>query len=281
MTINLESYPSPDVIETVEFERILADLQDELIRLFPAIGPTLALESALSNKLLQVAAYREILFRARVNDAARANLLAFATGADLEHLAAFYDVERLEGEDDEAFRSRTVLAIQARSPAGGANWYKAAARRADVRIRDVAVYREDFWPIIHVAILSRENDGIPDAAMLDAVRAIVTSDDVRPLNDTVVVEAAVQNRTNVEANVWLLPSAPLADLTPLQDALRKAWTTETGIGFDLVPSWVEARLHMAGVQRVEMLSPSVPLVAAPGTAIAIGEIKLNYMGRDY
>lgn len=281
MTINLESYPSPDVIELIEFEQILADMQDELIRLFPAIEPTFALESALSNKLLQVAAFREILFRARVNDAARANLLAFATGADLEHLAAFYDVEKLEGEDDEAFRSRTVLAIQARSPAGGANWYKAAARRADVRIRDVAVYREDFWPIIHVAILSRENDGIPDAAMLDAVRTIVTSDDVRPLNDTVVVEAAVQNRTDIEANVWLLPSAPLADLTPLQDALRKAWTTETGIGFDLVPSWVEARLHMAGVQRVEMLSPSAPLVAAPGTAIAIGEIKLNYMGRDY
>ncbi len=281
MTINLESYPSPDVIEPIEFEQIIADMQDELIRLFPAIEPTLALESALSNKLLQVAAFREILVRARVNDAARANLLAFATGADLEHLAAFYDVEKLEGEDDEAFRSRTILAIQARSPAGGANWYKAAARRADVRIRDVAVYREDFWPIIHVAILSRENDGIPDAAMLDAVRTIVTSDDVRPLNDTVVVEAAVQNRTDIEANVWLLPSAPLADLTPLQDALRKAWTTETGIGFDLVPSWVEARLHMAGVQRVEMLNPSAPLVAAPGTAIAIGDIKLNYMGRDY
>lgn len=281
MTINLESYPSPDVIETIAFEQILADMQNELVRLFPAIGPTLALESALVNKLMQVASFREALFRARVNDAARANLLAFANGSDLDHLAAFYDVVRLQGEDDEALRSRTVLAIQARSPAGGANWYKAAARRADVRIRDVAVYREDFWPIIHVAVLSRDNDGIPDDAMLDAVRAIVTSDDVRPLNDTVVVEAAVQTRTNVEANVWLLPSAPIADMTPLQEALRKAWTTETGIGFDLVPSWIEARLHVSGVQRVEMLSPTAPLIAAPGTAIAIGDIKLNYMGRDY
>ncbi len=129
MTINLESYPSPDVIEPIEFEQILADMQDELIRLFPAIEPTLALESALSNKLLQVAAFREILVRARVNDAARANLLAFATGADLEHLAAFYDVEKLEGEDDEAFRSRTILAIQARSPAGVRTGIK---RRPDV-----------------------------------------------------------------------------------------------------------------------------------------------------
>lgn len=281
MTINLESYPSPDVIETVAFEQILADMQDELTRLFPAIAPTLALESALANKLLQVASFREMLFRARVNDAARANLLAFANNADLDHLASFYDVVRLVGEDDEALRSRTILAIQARSPAGGANWYKAAARRADVRIRDVAVYREEFWPIVHVAVLSRENDGIPDQAMLDAVREIVTSDEVRPLNDTVIVEAAVQNRTDIEANVWLLPSAPLADMVPLQDALRKAWEIETGIGFDLVPSWIEARLHISGVQRVEMVNPVSPLVAEPGTAIAIGEIKLNYMGRDY
>lgn len=281
MTINLESYPSPDVIETVAFEQILAEMQDELTRLFPAIAPTLALESALANKLLQVASFREMLFRARVNDAARANLLAFANNADLDHLAAFYDVVRLEGEDDEALRSRTILAIQARSPAGGVNWYKAAARRADVRIRDIAVYREEILPIVHVAVLSRENDGIPDQEMLNAVREIVTSDEVRPLNDTVIVEAAVQNRTDVEANVWLLPSSPLADMAPLQDALRIAWETETGIGFDLVPSWIEARLHVSGVQRVEMVNPVSPLIAEPGTAIAIGEIKLNYMGRDY
>lgn len=281
MTINLESYPSPDVIEAISFEQILAEMQAELIRIFPAIEPTLALESALANKLLQVADYRELLVRARINDAAKANLLAFALGADLDHLAAFYDVVRLAGEDDEAFRSRIVLAIQARSPAGGANWYKAAARRADVRIRDVAVYREDFWPIIHVAVLSRENNGIPDEAMLNAVTEIVTSDDVRPLNDTVVVEAAVRNTSNIEANVWLLPSAPLTDLTPLETALRKAWDTETAIGFDLAPSWIEARLHLSGVQRIEMVSPTVPLVAPPGTAIAIGDIKLNYMGRDY
>lgn len=281
MTINLDSYPSPDVIETISFEQSLAEMQEELIRLFPTIEPTLVLESSLANKLLQVGSYREILLRARINDVAKANLLAFATGSDLEHLAAFYDVVRLGGEGDEALRSRTVLNIQARSPAGGANWYKAAARRADVRIRDVAVFREEFWPIIHVAILSHENDGIPDAAMLDAVRDIVMSDDVRPLNDTVIVEAAVTSTTEIEANVWLLPSAPLTDLAPLETALRKAWSIETAIGFDLTPSWIEARLHLSGVQRIEMVSPTVPLVAAAGTAIAIGNIKLNYMGRDY
>ncbi|MEL4069594.1 baseplate J/gp47 family protein [Ochrobactrum sp. GPK 3] len=290
MAFDLTTYPQPDVIETLDYEVIL----NERITIFKALWraareknpdlPDYDVELLETDPVLinqEPEAYREVLVRSRINDAARANLLAFATGADLEHLAAFYDVVKLEGEDDEAFRSRTVLAIQARSPAGGANWYKAAARRADVRIRDVAVYREEFWPIIHVAVLSRENDGIPDQAMLDAVTAIVTSDDVRPLNDTVIVEAAVTTTTDIEANVWLLPSAPLTDMTPLSTALRTAWDAETAIGFDLVPSWIEARLHQSGVQRVEMVFPTTPLVAAPGTAIALGQIKLNYMGRDY
>lgn len=281
MTINLDSLPSPDVIETISFEQIFAEMQALLVKLYPDIEPTLALESALANKLLQVAAYREVLIRARVNSAAKANLLAFATGGDLDNLASFYDVLRLGGENDDAFRKRIVLAIQGRSPAGGAYWYEAAARRADVRIRDVAVYREDFWPVIHIAVLSHENNGIPDRAMLDAVRAVVTSNSVRPLNDTVIVEPAVQNLTKIEANIWLLPSAPFSDLAPLERTLRKAWDTETAIGFDLVPSWIEARLHVSGVQRIEMVAPTVPLVAPPGTAIALGEVKLNYMGRNH
>lgn len=290
MAFDLTTYPQPDVIETLDYEVILAQriaLLKELWRLAREKYPELpdydvALLETDPLKITEEAeAYRELLIRARINDAAMANLLAFAKGADLDHLAAFYDVERLEGEEDEPFRQRIVLEIKGRSPGGGAYWYEAATRRADVRIRGAKAFREEFWPIIHIAVLSRENGGIPDQAMLDAVRAIVTNDRVRTLNDTIIVEAAVTTTTDIEANVWLLPSAPLTDMSPLSAALRQAWDTETDIGFDLVPSWIEARLHQPGVQRVEMVSPTNPLVAAPGTAIALGQIKLNYMGRDY
>lgn len=290
MAFDLTTYPKPDVIETLDYEVILSQriaLLKELWRIIREKHPELPdydvelLETDPIQITEEAEAYREMLVRARINDAALANLLAFAGGADLDHLAAFYDVDRLEGEGDEPFRDRIVLEIKGRSPGGGAYWYEAAARRADVRIRSAKAFREDFWPIIHIAILSRENGGIPDSAMLGAVTDIVTSDHVRTLNDTIIVEAAVTTTTDIEANVWLLPSAPLIDLSPLEAALRKSWDSDTAIGFDLVPSWIEAKLHLAGVQRVEMVSPTDPVVASPGTAIAIGAIKLNYMGRDY
>ncbi|ABS14215.1 baseplate J/gp47 family protein [Brucella anthropi] len=290
MAMDLTALPPPDVIEELDYEEILRQ-QIQNFQQYWAVArqknPALPdydvqiLETDPVMIVLQASAYREFLLRARVNDAARANLVSFALGGDLDQLAAFYDVVRLEGETDEALRSRVVLAIQARSPAGGAYWYAAAAKRADVRIRDVAVYREEFWPIIHIAILSQLNGGIPDEEMLGAVRAIVTSDEVRPLNDTVIVEAAVSTGTDIEANIWLLPSAPNTVMDTLEPALRKAWNAETGIGFDLIPSWIEARLHLSGVQRVQVVKPAQAVIVPPGTAIALGDIKLNFKGRDY
>ena len=47
---------------------------------------TALVESDPAWTILEVAAYRELLLRQRINDASRAVMLAFATGADLEHL---------------------------------------------------------------------------------------------------------------------------------------------------------------------------------------------------
>ncbi|MFM8745990.1 MAG: baseplate J protein, partial [Aestuariivirga sp.] len=93
--LDLSVLPPPEVIETVSYEPIVAAMRDDLVARFPAIAGVIDLESEPARKLIEVFAYREILLRARANDVARANLLAFATGADLDHLAAWYDVTRL------------------------------------------------------------------------------------------------------------------------------------------------------------------------------------------
>lgn len=228
----------------------------------------------------EVSAGRETGLRAAINDGSASNLLLFARGSDLDHLAAFYDVFRLDGELDEALRERTALAIKARSPGGSAYWYAAAARRTDVRIRDVAVYREKFWPVIHIAVLSSENGGIPDQAMLDAVSAEVQGDTVRLLNDTLIVEPAVTQVVSIKARYWLLPTASsVVNETYLESRIREVWAKETGIGFDLEPSWIEGRLHASGVKKVELIEPAASIIAAQGTAIAIGTIELVYQGR--
>ena len=93
--IDLSLLPAPDVIETVAYAEILSALRNDLLARGPELAAALALESEPINKLLEVCAYRETIIRARVNDAGRAVMLAYATGGDLDHLAAFFGVVRL------------------------------------------------------------------------------------------------------------------------------------------------------------------------------------------
>lgn len=55
---------------------------------------TASLESDPVTKLLEVASYIKLGNRARVNDAAKSQLLAYAIGADLDHLAANVNLKR-------------------------------------------------------------------------------------------------------------------------------------------------------------------------------------------
>lgn len=284
VAFDFSSLPPPEVIKTFYFETILAERMDDLRQRLVAAGIDYDvghLETDILKTVHLADSYREAGLRAAINDAAKANLLAFALRSDLDHLGAFYDVYRLIGETDEAFRSRLIIEIKGRSPGGGAYWYEAAARRADVRIRSVKVYREPFWPIIHIAVLSRENGGIPDQTMMDAVTAEVMSERVRLFNDTLLPESAVVTGTYIEADIWLLPDAAFGVLDTLPELLRQTWLAESEIGFDLEPSWIKARLHVSGVKRVDILSPTTSEIAGPGVAISLGNIKLNYRGRDY
>ncbi|KAB2752903.1 baseplate J/gp47 family protein [Brucella anthropi] len=283
-TFDFSTLPPPEVIKTFYYETILSERMTDLRQRLLAAGIDYDV-GHLETDILKVVhlgdSMREVTLRSAINDAAMANLLAFALGGDLEHLAFFYDVERLEGETDDALRDRTVLAIKARSPGGSEWWYAAAAKRADVRIRSVKPYREKFWPIIHIAVLSNENGGIPDQKMLDAVTTEVMSDRVRLLNDTLIIEPAVATGTDIEADIWLLPDAAFGLMDVLPEILRQAWKSEAAIGFDLEPSWIEARLHVSGVKRVQVRSPLESVIASEGVALTPGSIKLNFMGRDF
>ena len=79
--IDLSQLPAPDVVETLDFEAILAERKATLISLYPedeqeAIARTLTLESEPLVKYLEENAYREVILRQRINDAAKAVMLA-------------------------------------------------------------------------------------------------------------------------------------------------------------------------------------------------------------
>ena len=98
--IDLNQLPAPDVVEELDFETILAERKATLISLYPedqqeAVARTLTLESEPLVKLLEENAYRELIWRQRVNEAARAVMLACAAGNDLDVIGANYNTTRL------------------------------------------------------------------------------------------------------------------------------------------------------------------------------------------
>jgi phage-related baseplate assembly protein len=78
----------PDIIETLDYEAIVSEMRDDLVARFPLIAGVIDLESEPARKLIEAFAYRELRLRARINDGARAVLLASSYGTNLDHLAA-------------------------------------------------------------------------------------------------------------------------------------------------------------------------------------------------
>ncbi len=75
----------PNIIEPLNFEEIFSRMKEELVRRDESF--TALVESDPAIKILEVAAWRELLLRERINEAVKSNLLKFATGEDLDNLA--------------------------------------------------------------------------------------------------------------------------------------------------------------------------------------------------
>ena len=140
--IDLSTVAAPAVVEPLDFEAVLAQLKAKLLEHLPELASVLELESEPLVKLMQLMAYREVLLRQRINEAARALLLAYAVGTDLEQLGANYGITRLPGETDERLRARVQAAYNRLAAAGPAQAYRQHALAVSADIRDVDVFSE-------------------------------------------------------------------------------------------------------------------------------------------
>lgn len=278
MMQDLTRLQNPNVIETLEYEAIFAQMKQELIRLDPTFSALLESDPAM--KILEIAAWRELLLRQRVNDAARANLLAFANTADLEHLAAFYDVQRKSEEDDEAFRRRIQAKIMGWSTAGSREHYRYHALSADIRIKDARA--ESPTPgFVLVSILSTEGNGMPSPELLEKARSVILRDDVRVLTDTVEVVSSGIIAVSIQAKIYLYPETPEDIVEMAKAAFIKALHETKGLGWNLTRSWIIAHLFAQGVQRIELLNPLQDVIVQDHECIALENIQLEIGGRDW
>ncbi|AQW80794.1 phage baseplate assembly protein J, putative [Campylobacter pinnipediorum subsp. pinnipediorum] len=93
----LKNLPAPKMIEELDFNSVLNDVK-RLFKSYLKDDEIELLESDRFSAMLEAFAYREILLRARINEAVKSMLLAFAKGSDLDNVVAIYGIERLKGE---------------------------------------------------------------------------------------------------------------------------------------------------------------------------------------
>lgn len=276
--IDLNSLPAPIVVEQLSFEDIFSGKLSKFLGMSEEF--TALLESDPAIKVLEADAADEIDLRARINDAARARLLAFARGSDLDQLAIFYGVTRLAGEQDVSLKVRVREAIMGRSAAGTKAQYRFAALSASGEVLDAAVDSPQ-GGIVRISIMSNVGDGTPSPALIAAVESVVHSDTVYALCHTVVVEPAQIVVVNVSADIWLTNTAQQAVFDGLAALLRQEFAAARALGWNLTPSWITSKLQAGGVQRVELTAPTEQVVITPNQCAALGTINLRLAGRDY
>lgn len=280
-TIDLSSLPSPSVVEELDFEVILRAMRDDLVARFPAIEPVIDLESEPARKLLEVCAYRELLLRQRVNEAARSVMLAYAIGSDLDQIAANYDVSRFvldpgdltasppvspTYESDTELRRRVQLSFEGFSTAGPVGAYVFHALSADPGVLDVSVASPEPGEVV-VSILARDGDGTASAELVASVADVLSAEDVRPLTDHVTVQSAVVVPYSVEAVLTVLPGPDGAVILEQANEALAAYIAETQrLGRDVVRSGLFAALHRPGVQNVSLIAPAADIVIADAEA---------------
>lgn len=144
-TIDLSQLPQPAIIESLDYEVILAQTKTFMISVFPEamrddVAAAIELESEPLNIIAQAMAWRELLLRQRINDGVAACMLSHSTGSDLDNLGANMNVQRLVvteatdttpavTESDAAFRMRIQSAFEGLSVAGPSGAYGICTQR--------------------------------------------------------------------------------------------------------------------------------------------------------
>ena len=219
--IDLSKLPAPSIVEEPDFEVLLQELKDDLTAELPEVAEVLDLESEPLTKLLEVWAFRELLLRQQHNERARALMLAYSSGAELDHIGVtYYQTERQlidagdpdaeppvppTYESDEEYRRRILLAWDSWSTAGPERGYVYHALTADEQVKDATAVTPAPTEVT-VTVLSREGDGAAGQALLDTVAAAVNDEWVRPQTDLVTVQAATIQAYQVVATLdvdWL------------------------------------------------------------------------------
>jgi len=312
--IDLSRLPPPDIIEALNFEALFEARKAALLALFDepertAMAEVLALESEPLTKHLQENAYREMILRQRINEAAVAGMLAANRGADLDGVASRYETLRMQGESDDSLRHRTQLAFYLVAAAGPRERYQRIALDAHPDVTAVDAWQESPG-VVRVALLTRNTanaDTAPseDATLgqalygstgsdltvfvpgqsgspaYDAARFRLTADDVQPVGVDLRVSPAIVIGYSVEATV-IVPRGPDPNrlLALAKKQLEVRVKALAAFRVDIYRHALIEALLPDGARTVELTSPPHDIPRGAGEIAVCTSINLSVEVRD-
>ena len=276
VSVDLTGLTPPDVVETLVYEDILEELKADCVARMEAAGVDYNVQTLESDpvvKVLEVAAYRELLLRARVNDAARAIMLAFAQKSDLDHLGVYYGVARqlvqaatlntpAVYETDTRLRSRIQLAPEALSTAGPEGAYAFHTMTVDPSIKSAQVYSPSPGEV-HVLPLTSTGNGVPSEILLSRIRVRLNEQDIRPLTDMVYVRAPTVLGFSLNVNLSIAEGPdPVVVRNASTASLNAYLASRHKVGTPIMVSGLIAAATVSGVEDVAIISPTADVEPA-------------------
>lgn len=282
-----------DLIEPLDYEGVLAALKawvlarwDGVREQRPDLPPidTLVLESEPITIILEVIAYREILLRALVNDKARAVLLAYATGHDLDHLAALFGVVRMEVTDgvmesDDRLRRRVQLAPEAFSTVGPRGAYIFHALTTDPSIIDAWAYSPSEGRV-NVVVAGADGADVSDGVLARLIDRFGREDTV-PLTDHVEVRRADRVEYDVTLTVTF-PRGPDPVLlkSRVEQAIRAYAAERARIGADVFRAGVTAAAKVGGIENVVLSAPVADVICGDDQIPVLDDLTVTVQALD-
>ena len=273
-SIVLSELPAPEVIQRPDYQALLDQLLDDYTQAMQRWVPGYdrPLEADPIYQSYTQMAYRLLNHEQRINDAALAVMPAYARGADLDHIAGWFGVQRLvidpgdpnaepplppTYEDDERFRLRVVLSPEGRTTAGSIGSYVYHALSASALVKDVAVESPQPCEIVLTLLSSEPGNGRPSPQLLASVSEAVSARYVRPFGDRVTVQPAQIVEYAIQATLTL-SRGPAASV--VLDAAQKSATAYVTEAHRLQRQITEASLlaaiHQPGVHDIALSAPT-------------------------
>lgn len=262
--IDYASLPEPSVKEALDYETELADKKALLQERFESWDADVESDPAL--KLLEVSAYDAVIERQRVNDAAVAVMLPWATGDDLDNLAAIFNKTRNtitddDGEEteesDSAFKERILGSWAELTNAGTPDSYTAHAKNADEGVKDAKAECAG-GGLVTTYLLSYDDNGTASDTLIATVQDYLDSDDIRQLCSTNTVTSAAIEEYSITAELEIADTAIESTVLAEAEENVQAYVDSVHYLESMVSeSALYAALHLEGVLNVQLGNSSL------------------------